>query len=249
MNFDTKSEVLPPFDAQDQDTYNYSTSVAIYDSLGATQLANVYFRKDAPNSWTLFSEVDGIEVSQPGGDEVTFSESGELTTVNGAITPRYTTGQFNPASGAERMEITFDLGDVSQYDNAFGISKVVQDGYSAGGLEEFDINAAGILFGRFSNGQAKQMGQVALTNFTNEGGLKQIGNTSWQETLESGEPATGAPGSASLGSLKAGALETSNVDLTQELVAMIGAQRSFQANAQVISTSDTITQTVINMRR
>jgi flagellar hook protein FlgE len=93
------------------------------------------------------------------------------------------------------------------------------------------------------------MGQVTLSAFPNQQGLRQIGATSWTETFSSGEPATGGPGSASLGKLQSGALEGSNVDITSELVAMIGAQRSFQANAQVISTGDTLTQTVINIRR
>lgn len=249
MNFDTKAEVLPPFDLTNQETFNYSTSVAIYDSLGASQLANVYFRKDAPNSWTIFSVVDGNEINQTGGDEITFDASGQLTSVNGTATLQYTSNIFTPVSSAEPMQVTFDISQASQYDNEFGISKIVQDGFAAGRLEEFNIDASGVLFGQYSNGKTKKMGQVALTNFSNVGGLKQVGNTSWVETAESGAPATGAPGSASLGTLNSGSLEGSNVDLTQELVAMIGAQRSFQANAQVISTSDTITQTVINMRR
>lgn len=249
MNFDTKAEVLPPFDLTNQDTFNYSTSVAVYDSVGQTQLANVYFRKDAPNSWTVFTVVDGNEVNQVGGDEVTFDASGQLTTVNGNATLEYTTNLFSPSSGAEPMQMKFDIGGVTQYDNEFGITKIVQDGFSAGRLEEFNIDASGVIYGEYSNGEAKRMGQIALTNFSNVGGLRQVGGTNWAETRESGAPATGAPGSASLGSVGAGTLEASNVDLTQELVAMIGAQRSFQANAQVVSTSDTITQTVMNMMR
>lgn len=249
MNFDTKGEILAPFDLTNQDTYNYSTSVAIYDSLGTSQLANMYFRKDAPNSWTVYSVVDGAEINQVGGDEVTFDASGQLASVNGAITPQFTSNTFAPVSGAEPMQLTFDLSAVSQFDNEFGISKIVQDGFSAGRLEEFNIDNSGVLFGSYTNGETKRMGQVVLTNFPNVGGLKQAGNSTWVETSESGSPATGAPNSAALGGLSSGALEGSNVDLTQELVAMIGAQRSFQANAQVVSTSDTITQTVINMRR
>ena len=93
------------------------------------------------------------------------------------------------------------------------------------------------------------MGQVVLTNFANQEGLQQVNGTSWKESFSSGSALIGQPGSSSLGSIRSGALEESNVDITRELVAMIGAQRSFQANAQVISTIDTITQTVINMRR
>jgi flagellar hook protein FlgE len=147
------------------------------------------------------------------------------------------------------MTLTFDVNEISQFDNAFGVNRIAQNGYSAGRLEDFDIDPSGIIFGRFSNLQTKTMGQVTLSNFPNVEGLRQVSNTSWTESSESGEPATGIPGSASLGTLQSGALEGSNVDITQELVAMIGAQRSFQANAQVISTSDTLTQTVINIRR
>jgi flagellar hook protein FlgE len=147
------------------------------------------------------------------------------------------------------MDITFNMRDITQFDGAFGVNRVVQDGFAAGRLEDFDVDPTGVIFGRFSNGQAKVMGQITLTSFPNTEGLRQVGDTSWTETFASGEPATGAPGSASLGGLQAGALEGSNVDITHELVAMIGAQRSFQANAQVISTGDTLMQTVINIRR
>jgi flagellar hook protein FlgE len=249
MNLDIKSPVLAPFDVNDPDTFNFSTSVTVYDSLGSSQLANVYFKKDAPNTWSTFTFVDGVEVNQVGGDELTFDAAGKLVGLNGGTGSTFTTNTFTPLSDAQPMALTFDVGEISQFDNAFGVNRIVQDGFGAGRLEDFDIDPSGIIFGRFSNGQAKKMGQVTLTNFPNTGGLKQAGSTSWTETFASGEPATGAPGTASLGTLQAGALEGSNVDITKELVAMIGAQRSFQANAQVISTGDTLTQTVINIRR
>lgn len=249
MNLDINSGVLPPFDVDDPETFNFSTSVTVYDSLGSSQLANFYFKKDAPNTWTAYTYIDGAEVNQAGGDEITFSNDGELLSVNGAASNGFTTTMYSPVSGAEPMTVSVDMSDVTQYDNSYGINQVNQDGYAAGRMEDFDIDQDGIVYGRFSNGQAKMMGQVILTNFPNTAGLRQVGSTSWMETFESGEPATGAPGTASLGKLQSGALEGSNVDLTKELVAMIGAQRSFQANAQVISTGDTITQTVINIRR
>lgn len=249
LNLDIKAPVLPPFDITDSGTFNFSTSTTVYDTLGSPQLANVYFHKDAPNTWSAYTYVDGQEISQLGGDELVFDTSGVIQTVNGAATGTYTTNTFTPLSNALPMDLTFDLRDVTQFDNAFGVNRIVQDGYAAGRLEDFDVDPSGVIFGRFSNGQAKKMGQITLTNFPNQTGLRQIGDTSWTETFASGEPATGEPGSASLGSLQAGSLEGSNVDITQELVSMIGAQRSFQANAQVISTGDTLTQTVINIRR
>lgn len=249
MNLDTNSEVLAPFDVTDPSTFNFSTSSTTYDSLGASQLATIYVHKDTPNSWTSYVYVDGAEVSQPGGDELTFDVGGKLTAVNGDPEGQFDTNMFTPASGASPMSVQIDLSDLTQFDSPFGVNRIVQDGSAAGRLEDFDIDASGIIFGRFSNGQAKTMGQVTLTGFPNFEGLKQAGDTNWTETFTSGEPVTGSPGSASLGTLQAGALEGSNVDITQELVAMIGAQRSFQANAQVISTGDSLTQTVINIRR
>lgn len=249
MNLDIKDDVLPPFDVTDASTFNFSTSTTVYDSLGASQLTNVYFHKDAPNTWSAYTYVDGAEVSQIGGDELSFDSSGILQAVNGTAGGSFTTNSFTPASNAAPMALTFDMSAVTQFDNGFGVNRIVQDGYAAGRLEDFDVDPSGTIFGRFSNGQAKTMGQVTLTSFPNMQGLRQIGDTSWTETFASGEPATGEPGTASLGQLQAGSLEGSNVDITQELVSMIGAQRSFQANAQVISTGDTLTQTVINIRR
>ena len=250
-NLDIKAPILPAFDVTDPGTFNYSTSTTVYDSLGSAQIGNVYFRRDAPNTWSAFTYVDGQPVSADPlvGDQVTFGADGTLQDVNTDPAGTFNTASFTPASGGEPMQITFDITEISQFDNAFGINRIVQDGYAAGRLEDFDIDPSGVIFGRFSNGQANKMGQITLTNFPNVEGLKQIGTTSWSETFSSGEPATGEPGSASLGKLQAGALEGSNVDITEELVSMIGAQRSFQANAQVISTGDTLTQTVINIRR
>ena len=147
------------------------------------------------------------------------------------------------------MTLDFDVSGTTQFDSPFGVNRVSQDGFTAGQLEDFDIDPDGIIFGRYTNGQAKIMGQVTLTGFANMNGLKQIGDTQWAETFASGDPITGVPNSASLGALQSGALEGSNVDITKELVAMISSQRSFQANAQVISTGDTLTQTIINIRR
>ena len=249
MNLDINAPVQPAFDVTDPSTFNYSTSTTVFDSLGASQVASVYFHKDTPNSWTTHLYVDGAEVSQPGGDEITFNPAGELVAVNGAAGGTISSTVFTPASNASAMSFSVDLAEITQFDTPFGVNRIIQNGFAAGRLEDFDVDNSGKIFGRYSNGQAKVMGQITLSNFPNVQGLRQIGDTAWTETFASGEPATGEPGSASLGRLQAGSLEESNVDITEELVAMIGAQRSFQANAQVISTGDTLTQTVINIRR
>ncbi len=262
-NLDSKAEATTPITVTAADgtqetvtfspayssTYNFSTSTLVYDSLGSSEVANIYFQKGTDTSWTAYVYVGDQEISDDGGVQLNFDSSGLLTDINGGSTT-FQSNEYAPASGgASNMSLLFDFAEITQFDDAFGVNRISQDGFSAGRLEDFDINETGIIFGRFSNGQAKTMGQVTLSNFANESGLRQVGSTSWTETYNSGEPATGAPGSASLGSVQSGALEGSNVDITQELVSMIGAQRSFQANAQVISTGDTLTQTVINIRR
>ena len=147
------------------------------------------------------------------------------------------------------MTLAVDDSQITQYDAQSGVNALAQDGFAAGRLDDFDIDNAGVIFGRYSNGEARAMGQVTLSNFANPDGLRQTGNNAWVQTGTSGEPVTGAPGSASLGVIRSGTIEGSNVDITEELVAMIGAQRSFQANAQVISTADTLSQTVMNLKR
>ncbi len=105
-----------------------------------------------------------------------------------------------------------------------------------------------MVFARFTNGRSAALGQIALSNFTNSAGMRQLGDSTWAETFTSGDAVRGEAGTASFGQIQSGALEGSNVGLTAELVAMITAQRNFQANAQMISTADTVTQTIINIR-
>lgn len=238
------------FDSTDPDTYNFSTSTLVYDSLGSSSVASIYFQKEGANTWKAFPVIgdDPIEV---GSFDLDFATSGFMkpqSTDPDAVVEDYGPVTFSP-DGATDMSLSFDLSAITQFEDAFGVNKIDQDGYSAGRLEDFDIDTLGVISGRYSNGEAKTMGQVTLSNFSNESGLQQVGTTSWKESYASGAPATGAPGSSSLGKLQSGALEGSNVDITQELVSMITAQRSFQANAKVISTGDTITQTVINIGR
>jgi len=249
MNLDAGAETLPPFDVDDPSTFNYSTSTTVYDSLGAEQVATMYVHKDAPNAWSGYVYVDGQEVSQPGGEELVFDSTGVLQTVNGTAARGFTSAPFTPASGATPMDVEFRIENMTQYESAFGTNQIDQDGFSSGQLNDFEVDGTGVIFGRFSNGQSRIMGQVTLVNFANTAGLLPQGGNSWVSTFGSGEPVAGAPGSASLGLIQSGSLEDSNVDITEELVAMISAQRGFQASAQVISTDDQLMQTVMNMTR
>ena len=143
--------------------------------------------------------------------------------------------------------MTFDFSKSTQYGGTFGVTSITQNGYATGELSNVSIDPTGVVSAVYTNGRSTELGQLALANFPNPQGLKQLGNTNWSETFSSGDVVQGAAGSAGFGNIQAGALESSNVDLTTELVNMITAQRAFQANAQVITTANQLSQTVINI--
>ena len=235
------------FDPDNASTYNNSTSLSVYDSLGSEHLLTMYFRSaNQSNEWEVYTYSDGIQVDGGAGDQMIFSTAGILTTPSAPS--EIVINTFSPGGGAAAMDITLNVADITQYGSIFSVNSLVQDGFTTGRLSGIDISDTGVVTARFTNGQSRTLAQVALANFSNPQGMRQLGNTSWAETFESGAALVGAPGSGSLGLVQSGALEGSNVDLTEQLVNMITAQRNFQANAQVITTSDTVTQTIINIR-
>jgi flagellar hook protein FlgE len=233
-------------------TYNNATSTTVYDSLGTTHLTTLYYRKTAANTWETYLYVDGVDRQPVAGtpDTLVFSNLGALATVNGAAVPpgTVTSATFNPGTGAANMTMATDYSTTTQFGSPFGVNSLSQDGYTTGRLSGVDISDTGIVYARYSNSQSRAQGQVVLTNFANTQGLRPLGDTNWTETPESGVALTGAPNTASLGVVQSGALEDSNVNLTEQLVALITAQRNFQANAQVITTENAITQTIIQLR-
>jgi len=124
----------------------------------------------------------------------------------------------------------------------------VQDGYTTGRLSGVAIDEAGVVYARYTNGQSETLGAVAVARFANPNGLQQLGDTNWGASYESGAALAGQAGTGTFGQIQSGALESSNVDISKQLVNMIIAQRDFQANAKMITTEDTLTQTVINIR-
>jgi len=139
------------------------------------------------------------------------------------------------------------LGESTQFGTGFALNSVDQNGFTSGELSGLAINEEGLVDARFTNGQSQTLGQIALADFSNPQGLKPTGDTGWVQTRDSGEPVIAGAASGSLGAITSGALEDSNVDLSEQLVQMLIAQRNFQANARTISTSDEITQTIINL--
>ena len=181
--------------------------------------------------------------------QLTFQPDGRLDA--GATTVPVTlavpvAGGAGGASGT--LSFDLDLGKATQFGSIYGISELTQDGFTTGRLVGFTMSEEGVLQARYTNGQTIAQGQVALATFANLQGLAPLGGNAWTETATSGQPLVGAPGSGSLGVVQSGATESSNIDLTAELVNMISAQRAYQANAQTIKTQDQVMQTMVNLR-
>lgn len=235
---------VPTFSPTDPDSYSHSSSMTVYDSLGAAHTATLYFNKTVtPNEWQQRLYVDGNAVGT--AQTLTYSNTGSLATPAGG---QVSFPPYVPATGAAPITLNYDFGKTTQYGANFGVNSISQDGYTTGRLISIDTDSSGVVQARFTNGRSLSLGQVALAQFANPNGLQQLGNTNWAETFSSGQALKGQAGGAGLGLVQSGALEASNVDITQQLVSMITAQRNFQANAQMIQTNDSITQTIINIR-
>jgi flagellar hook protein FlgE len=232
---------VAPFNPNNSLTYNQSTSTTVYDSLGQSYPATMYFSQTAaPNVWSVNMTVNGTVVGA--AQNLTFSNAGAQTLPAGGgltFTP------FAPPDGAQAMSMNFNFGQTTNYGGSFGVTSITQNGFATGQLSTVAIDSSGIVSAVYTNGRSTELGQLAMANFPNPQGLKQLGDTNWSETFTSGNVVSGTAASAGFGSIQSGALESSNVDLTTELVNMITAQRSFDANAQVITTANQESQTVI----
>ncbi len=236
--------VTTPFDPADPSSFTSTTSTTVYDSLGASHATTIYFVKTAAaNTWDVHTYIDGTATGP--AQTLGFATDGAQ---NAPASGTLTLPTFALANGAADLDISLDVEDMTQFGDTFAVGSLNQNGFAAGRLTGIDIDDSGIVFARFTNGTSNPLGKVALANFANAQGLQKLGDTAWGETFASGDVLLGEAGTASFGLLTSGALEASNVDLTEQLVNMITAQRNFQANAQMISTADTITQTIINIR-
>lgn len=220
------------FDPQNASTYNHSTSVTVYDSLGSPHQLELYFRQSGtPNEVEMYTYANGNPVA--GSATLEFSTDGQLSSASSIVLPA-----FNPGSGADSLEISLDVADVTRYGSDFSIHSVTQDGYSSGQQTGFSFSDSGVITASFTNGQSHTLGQVALSSFSNLQGLGQAGNSLYIETSDSGAALTGAPGSGGLGFIQSGALEGSNVNLAEQLIDLKAAKLQVQASAQMIRTID-----------
>ena len=233
------------------DQFNASTSLTVYDGLGNPHVLSIYFAKGAgDNNWEARTAIDGVEIG--GATPIPFEANGQLAEENKPLLLNIADWQpinaNGVANGAAAQAFSVDLSSFTQFGASFAVSTVQQAGYTTGQLRGLEIDDTGVLFTRYTNGQSRQQGQIAVANFTNPNGLQPVGDTSFVETFSAGSPTITTPGLSGTGLLQSGALESSNVEITSQLVRMIIAQRNFQANAQMIQTEDAVTQTVINLR-
>jgi flagellar hook protein FlgE len=252
LNLNSQDTVptVTPFSATNSQTYNYSTSIQVYDSLGGSQQVNMYFAKSGSGTWNVYAGTTGA-VTQIG--TVGFNSSGGLTSTTATGTASTSgTGLLtfpitNSDGSTSPQSVTLNLTGTTQYGSTDGVNNLAQDGYASGQLSNFTIGSDGTITGNYSNGKTQTLGQLVLANFSNPNGLLNLGGNEFQQTADSGVAQISAPGSTNHGTLTGGAVEQSNVDLTTQLVDLITAQRNYQANAQTIKTQQTVDQTLINL--
>ncbi len=252
----------PLIDFNDADTYNNATAVNVFDSKGQEVSLTYFFQKAAPDTWNIYATANGAVINPDGG-----GQPQPISTIN---FPSNGSAPINPADASLPLDpipfdvpattssqgvatepiigVLLDMATLSQFGATFGVTNVTQDGFPPGQLNAIKIQPNGIVLATYSSGQSTPVGQVELATFRNVQGLQPLGGNVWGATYESGDVVRGTPGSGNLGVLQSGVVEESNVDLTNELVAMMVAQRIYQANAQTIKTQDQVLQTLVNLR-
>jgi flagellar hook protein FlgE len=238
------SAALPkntPFSATDPDSYTNASQFSVFDSQGGSHPATLYYVKTGTNSWDAHLQVDGQDA---GVQALTFDSAGALATPAGG---NMTFGSINFGNGSNPMALNVDANNTTQFGTDFAPGTVDKDGNVAGTFTNIDVDANGIVTAYYSNNQTKQLGQLAMANFANPQGLRQLGNTTWQASADAGTPVMGTSGVGQFGNVTSGQLEdSSTADTTTDLVNMIKAQRNYQANAQALSTDNTLASTLFN---
>lgn len=233
-----------PFDASDAATYAASTPIEVRGTDGSVRDATVYFARTAvpgggsPDTvYTAHLLVDGTPMTSATPVELTFDVNGQMTAPAGAA---------SFTGGGATLDIDFAGSGLDAA--GFAVNRYVHDGRGLDPLQGLEVDEQGVVWATYGGEAAQAMGQVALAGFNNEHGLRPLGSASFAATQASGEAVIGGPKSEGLGSLRASALEGSNVDLTEEMVNLITSQRNYQASAKALETSSSLTQTIMNIR-
>jgi len=262
------------FDPTDPLSYNNTTSLTTYDTQGNAHIATTYYVKTATaNEWEAYLYLDDFGITSggpavppavappstvvappatPAPIPLTFTTSGALATVAGqpAGVTKVDFGDIdltaiNPGISVDPMAFDIDFFGTTQFATPFSVNGLKQDGLPAGNLTGIDVDKTGAVFARYSNGGSKVLGQVALARFPSNQALAKLGDTSWGVTSTSGAPIYGAGGDNNFGAIQSSALEGSNVDLADQLVRLIIAQQTYQANSQTITTEKTLIETIL----
>ncbi len=240
----------------------YSQDVTIYDSLGQAHTATLSFTKTADNEWDWTASVPGADVAGGTAGTPFAGASGHLSfNADGSLAtsaPGASSFSFNGATPGQ--SIAFDFGSsttaggtgldgMTQLAQTSAVNSKTQDGFGGGQVAGISISQDGTITGNFGDGEQRALGQVAIARFASDGGLARTGQNLWSETKDSGQPLVGVAGTAGRGSVVAGSLEGSNVDLGTEFVDLIAYQRGFSANSKVITTADEMYQELVQMKR
>ncbi len=238
----------------------YSTTVTVYDSLGAAIPLTLTFTKLATNAWSFTPSVPaamGSVLATAGS--IAFDTNGDLVSIDGSASPFLDrTFTVIPLTGGATFAVLWDVWDtdawtpstsLTGYANSSDTTYIDQDGYAPGSIQSINVDQDGILQGLFTNGQSRTMGQVVLADFISPWGLNKVGRSLFAESSDSGQPTIGLAGTGGRGRIASSSLEMSNVDMASEFVKMITTQRSYQANARVITTSDDLLAELMNIKR
>ncbi|MGL4468352.1 MAG: flagellar hook protein FlgE, partial [Plesiomonas shigelloides] len=224
LNLDSGAPVIDaakPFDINDPSTYNSTSTVKVYDQLGNEHQVTQYYRKTADGKWDMHVAMDNTLL--PGGaTPVEFDDTGKLTK------PSPSNLSLTLPNG---QPLALDMSAMTQYGGGFSITSVSSDGYAAGKFANWSFESDGTVVARYTNGEKVSQGQLQLARFTNNEGLQPAGGNRWTETFASGQAMTGVAGEGQLGGILTGRYENSNVNITDEMVGLMGAQSSYQANA------------------
>jgi flagellar hook-basal body protein len=215
------------------------------DTEGAS---DVYVVQNQDGSWGETTDKSTFEESNIPYWSPIFLDKGELTfdTSGTLVSPLSSYSLESDAITGTTVNIAYTAS--TQFNSPFAVLSQSQNGAPEGDLVGVNISDDGLVVASYSNGSQKSLGKIIIANFSSPQGLRQIGDSSFFSTSDSGAPSFGEPGSAGFGTLRAGSRERSNVDLTSELVDLITAQRNFQANAKAIETTSTMTSAIINIR-
>ncbi|EGR2913077.1 flagellar hook protein FlgE [Vibrio parahaemolyticus] len=274
VNLPANGDLKDPtqFDFSDPDTYNRSTSSTIYDSMGQSYKLTTYYLKDQtqPNTWNTYYTVTDKSGEKPlnvaGGDAQTptghvghtmkFNNDGTLASLNSG-NPITSVALGDPATNTTPLDmngadpaqtLNFSLGAATQFAAPFELTKFDEDGATTGFLTKVDFDENGSVLGTYSNGENVTLGRVALVRVPNEQGLDKKGGTQWDSTQFSGDKIWGESNKGSFGTINNGMLEQSNIDMTQELVDLISAQRNFQANSRSLEVHNQLQQNILQIR-